>query len=87
MKRSFSALSLITISLLCGAPLTAHAVTTLVANDFGAKGDGVKVDTAAVQRALDAAAGKHATVTLRNRYASSWDISHWVDLCEERNES
>lgn len=44
---------------------SAVAQKTLVANDFGAKGDGVAVDTAAIQRALDAAAGKHDTVTLK----------------------
>src|ERR1700761_4508187 len=50
--------------LFCLVPV-AIAQKTLVANDFGAKGDGVAVDTAAIQRALDAAAAKHETVTLK----------------------
>ena len=43
----------------------AASAETLVVNSFGARGDGTTVNTAAIQKALDQGAGRHATITFK----------------------
>ncbi|WP_323814893.1 glycoside hydrolase family 28 protein [Cellvibrio sp. NN19] len=43
----------------------AISTTEIIANDFGAKGDGINDDTLALQKAIDAAAAKKSTLVLK----------------------
>jgi polygalacturonase len=48
-----------------GASAAYSAPKTFVANDYGARGDGKSLDTASIQKAIDAAAEVGGTVTLK----------------------
>jgi polygalacturonase len=65
MKTMIRWMGAIAASVLLAGTATAASTRTYVANDYGARGHGTTLETASLQRAIDAAAAAGGTVTLK----------------------